>query len=103
METAFTTLPPLSGSREETRVPLIVGLEKFRIRTGIFLWAAGCIALGCIILAPKYDSSRASPKETAGRSLAFLTILGSAVINPSTSVHIQISSVLSAAPRRLAV
>src|SRR5213594_2366454 len=74
IETAFTALPaPVSP--EETRVPSRVGLEEFLIRTGIFLCAAGCIALGCIIFAPKYDSSRASPKETVRRTLASLTIL----------------------------
>ena len=82
----------------EINVPGCDGLKVFFILIGIFFSMAGIIVLGWITLAPKYDISAASRYEISDSTFAPFTYRGSAVITPSTSVHIQISSLSSAAP-----
>ena len=54
----------------------------------MFLWYTGKIVGGYITFAPKLESSIASVKDSSSITYAELIILGSAVIKPSTSVHI---------------
>ena len=58
------------------------------MRTGMFCATAGKIVAGCSTLAPKYANSDASPNEMYGTTFVFLTMRGSAVNIPSTSVQI---------------
>src|SRR5437879_13873928 len=73
METAFTTLPPLSVSPEEIMVPSRDGLEEFRIRTATLFSATSCVALGLVIIAQSYDSTRYSKQDIAGERLDSLS------------------------------
>ncbi len=79
-------------------VPGASGLMVLRMRTGMFLAAAGWMDFGCSTFAPKYASSAASANERYGTSFGPSTTRGSAVSMPSTSVQIWISSASSAAP-----
>src|SRR5262249_32657864 len=80
------------------RVPSHEGLLVLKMCTGILRSMAGNTVLGWRTLAPKYDSSAASSKETTLIRLAAATMRGSAVIRPSTSVQISIAPAPSAAP-----
>ena len=53
---------------------------------------------GCICFAPNRAISIASTYDTSLSNFAFLTIFGSAVISPSTSLINQISSALIQEP-----
>src|SRR5688572_24508749 len=61
---------------------------ELRMRTGMLRDTAGCIVDGCSTFAPKYASSEASANDRCGTTCGFLTIRGSAVSMPSTSVQI---------------
>src|SRR5262249_34663480 len=80
------------------RVPSHEGLLELKMCTGILRSIAGSTVLGWSTLAPKYDSSAASSKETTLIRFAEETMRGSAVINPWTSVQISIAPAPSAAP-----
>src|SRR5262249_23439620 len=80
------------------RVPSQEGLFVLKMCTGILRSMAGRTVLGWSTLAPKYESSAASSKETTLIRLAPATTRGSAVIKPSTSVQISIESAPSEAP-----
>jgi hypothetical protein len=84
-------------------VPGCAGSKVFFTRTGMPARTAGWMVLGCSTLAPKYASSAASSKDSAGMVWASGTTRGSALITPGTSVQISISSAPMAAPRMAAV
>src|SRR6516165_11281967 len=70
------------------RVPVPFGFLELSMYTGMFFSTAGSTVKGCRTFAPKYASSDASSKEISFTFHAELTIRGSAVIMPSTSVQI---------------
>src|SRR5688572_16079923 len=78
---AFGRSPVISVPRAWARCEL-------RMRTGMLRDTAGCIVDGCSTFAPKYASSEASANDRCGTTCGFLTIRGSAVSMPSTSVQI---------------
>jgi len=101
-EIPFIKPLPLPDSLQ-IKVPLWAGLNVFFTSIGISFAIAGCIVAGNITLAPKWVISIASLYESCSMLCASLTNRGSAVITPSTSVHISIASALSAAPNIEAV
>ena len=82
----------------EMRVPGAEGSRAFLIRIGIDFATAGAMAAECSTLAPKYDNSIASSYDSLGRTNAEGTARGSALITPTTSVQISMTSTSSAAP-----
>ncbi len=73
-------------------VPVCLTLKVLRILIGILVSITGSSARGCMYLAPKSAISIASANDTSLSTCASLTILGSAVIRPSTSLHNHTSS-----------
>ena len=78
-------------------VPGCSGLKVFLTFIGMFLTHTGYIVGGYMTLAPKLQSSMASMNESWLIVYAAGMTRGSAVMNPSTSVHISSMSALSAA------
>jgi len=102
LATATGVSTPLDGD-STIRVPRPSGLSELRTRTGIRERTAGAIDSGCSTRAPYSASSAASAKETSLNVRAEATRRGSALIKPSTSVQIWISSASSAIPSTAAV
>src|SRR5262245_4667439 len=75
-----------------TNVPSSSIFIKFLILIGMLDSMTGSNALGCIYLAPNSAISNASAYVASRITRASLTIFGSAVINPSTSLHNHTSS-----------
>ena len=89
---------PDGGHEATMRVPSTSGFREFSTRTGTFPSIAGSIVRGCSTRAPKQASSDASANDSRGRRRASGTTDGSAVMTPSTSVQIWISSAPTPAP-----
>ena len=81
------------------RVPGCSGLNVLRMKIGSPRSTAGAIVLGWITFAPKYASSIASLYDSASSVTASGTRRGFALITPSTSVQIWISSASSSAAK----
>ena len=79
-------------------VPWPSGFIELSTITGIFLDTAGSMVLGWRTLAPYAAISAASSKEMRLMRRVLLTLRGSALWTPSTSVHISILDASMAIP-----
>ena len=84
-------------------VPSASGLKVFFTFIGIFFTQTGYIVGGYITFAPKLQSSIASTNDSSLIGYADVITRGSAVMKPSTSVHISNNSASSAAAMMAAV
>ena len=79
--------PDSTGGLGPMVVPGWSSWKKFRRLTGMECFIAGMVDRGCSTLAPKYDISHASSYASEVRGTAVLTLRGSALNTPSTSVQ----------------